>query len=80
MKTYHQQALTRGVYPVRTQVSSEWNDIMTEAVAGAKRMGFVESGDSIVLTAGMPLEYDRQDQSHKGHNCRIAEMKKQHNR
>ena len=29
---------------------------MTEAVAGAKRMGFVESGDSIVLTAGMPLQ------------------------
>ena len=56
MKTYHQQALTRGVYPVRTQVSSEWNDIMTEAVAGAKRMGFVKSGDSIVLTAGMPLQ------------------------
>ena len=56
MKTYHQQALTRGVYPVRTQVSSEWNDIMTEAVACAKRMGFVESVDSIVLTAGMPLQ------------------------
>ena len=56
MKTYHQQALTRGVYPVRTQVSSVWNDIMTEAVAGARRMGFVESGDSIVLTAGMPLQ------------------------
>lgn len=55
-KTYHQQALTRGVYPVKTQVSNMWDEIVSEAVTSAKRMGFVTKGDSIVLTAGMPLQ------------------------
>ena len=31
-KTYHQQALTRGVYPVLTQRSSNWNDLMEKAI------------------------------------------------
>ncbi|MDO4486314.1 MAG: pyruvate kinase [Bacillota bacterium] len=56
LKTYHQQALTRGVYPVLTEYSSNWNDLMDEAVAGAQRMNFVKKGDCIVLSAGMPLQ------------------------
>ena len=55
-KTYHQQALTRGVYPVRTQRSSNWNDLMEKAIEGAERMKFVKKGDCIVLSAGMPLQ------------------------
>ena len=55
-KTYHQQALTRGVYPVLTQRSSNWNDLMEKAIAGAERMKFVKKGDCIVLSAGMPLQ------------------------
>ena len=54
-KTYHQQALTRGVYPVLTQRSSNWNDLMEKAIEGAERMKFVKKGDCIVLSAGMPL-------------------------
>lgn len=56
MKSYHQQALTRGVYPVLTKVSSNWNDLVDEAVRGAERMGLVKKGDCIVLSAGMPLQ------------------------
>lgn len=56
IKSYHQQALTRGVYPVHTKVSDNWNDLMDEAVRGAERMGFVKKGDCIVLSAGMPLQ------------------------
>ena len=48
-KTYHQQALTRGVYPVLTQRSSNWNDLMEKAIEGAERMKFVKKGDCIVL-------------------------------
>ena len=55
MKTYHQQALTRGVYPLKIKFSSEWNELMKEAIEGAKRTSLVKQGDSIVLSAGMPL-------------------------
>ena len=55
-KTYHQQALTRGVYPVITEFSDKWSDLMAEAVSGAERMKFVKKGDCIVLSAGMPLQ------------------------
>ena len=55
-KTYHQQALTRGVYPVLTEFSDRWTDLIDEAVTGAQRMNFVEKGDNIVLSAGMPLQ------------------------
>lgn len=55
-KTYHQQALTRGVYPVLTQRSSNWNDLMEKAIEGVERMKFVKKGDCIVLSAGMPLQ------------------------
>ena len=55
-KTYHQQALTRGVYPFLTQRSSNWNDLMEKAIEGAERMKFVKKGDCIVLSAGMPLQ------------------------
>lgn len=55
-KIYHQQALTRGVYPVLTQRSSNWNDLMEKAIEGAERMKFVKKGDCIVLSAGMPLQ------------------------
>lgn len=55
-KTYHQQALTRGVYPVLTEFSDKWSELMDEAVSGAERMKFVKKGDCIVLSAGMPLQ------------------------
>lgn len=55
-KTYHQQALTRGVYPVLTKFSDNLTCLMDEAVLGAERMNFVKKGDCIVLSAGMPLQ------------------------
>ena len=54
-KTYHQQALTRGVYPVHTRLSNSIDKLITEAEDGAKRMRFVKEGDLIVISAGMPL-------------------------
>lgn len=55
-KTYHQQALTRGVYPILTKMSDHWGTLMEEATQGARTMGFAGSGDSIVFSAGMPLQ------------------------
>ncbi len=56
VKTYHQQALTRGVYPVLTQWSDNWTNLMDKAVEGAERMNMAKKGDCIVLSAGMPLQ------------------------
>lgn len=55
-KTYHQQALTRGVYPLLTEVRDNWNELMEEALQGTKRMGLIKKGDVVVFSAGMPLQ------------------------
>lgn len=55
-KTYHQQALTRGVYPILNDTRDDWNQLMEEAADAAKKAGFVKSGDSVVFSAGMPLQ------------------------
>ncbi|NLD20501.1 MAG: pyruvate kinase [Clostridiales bacterium] len=55
-KTYHQQALTRGVYPVLTKFSDDWDKLVDEALGGIRRMNLLKKGDSIVLSAGMPLQ------------------------
>lgn len=56
VKTYHQQALTRGVYPVLTKVSDHWNSIMADATKSVKKMDLVKTGDIMVFSAGMPLQ------------------------
>ncbi len=56
VKTYHQQALTRGVYPVLTEVRDHWNNIMEDATKSVKEMGLAKAGDSMVFSAGMPLQ------------------------
>jgi len=55
-KTYHQQALTRGVYPVLTEVCDHWGSIMADATESVKKMGLVKTGDSMVFSAGMPMQ------------------------
>lgn len=56
LKTYHQQALTRGVYPVLTKLSDTVDELTDIAIEGAERMNFVKKDDLIVLSAGMPLQ------------------------
>lgn len=56
VKTFHQQALTRGVYPVLSQHIRDWGLLMEHAAEGAKMAGYVKSGDSVVFSAGMPLQ------------------------
>lgn len=55
-KTYHQQALTWGVYPLLTECSSNWNQVMEQASGSVMRMGFVKKGDRMVFSAGMPMQ------------------------
>lgn len=54
-KTFHQLALSWGIYPCLTTFTSDWEDLFKEAVNGAKELGIVKPKDTIVVTAGMPL-------------------------
>ena len=55
-KTYCQQTLTRGVYPMLTSSTEQWKPLMEEAIRKAKEAGFVDKGEQIVICAGMPLQ------------------------
>ena len=55
-KTYHQQALTRGVYPMMTSVNSRGSQLKEETSEGIKAKGLAQQGDLIVFSAGIPLQ------------------------
>ena len=55
-KTYHQLALSWGVYPVLTQYEDQWDMLLDQAEGGAKKMKVVKEGDTIVISAGLPLQ------------------------
>lgn len=55
-KTYYQQALTRGIYPMLTSTTEQWKLLMEESIKQAKASGFVNKGNQIVICAGMPLQ------------------------
>jgi pyruvate kinase len=52
--TFRQLMLSWGVYPVLVAPSRNTDDMIEEAVEGAKRAGLVKDGDTVVLTAGVP--------------------------
>ncbi len=59
VKTYHQLALSWGVFPVLEYVQSH-SDALFEAAADCSvRCGFAKSGDLIVVTAGVPVREAR---------------------
>ncbi len=55
VKTFHQLALSWGIYPTLTTLTSDWDELYSQAVNGAKKLGIVKERDTIVVTAGMPL-------------------------
>ena len=55
-KTFHQLALSWGVYPVLTEYADNWNMLLEQATCGAKKMRVVKEGDTIVISAGLPLQ------------------------
>lgn len=52
IKTFHQLSLSWGVYPVMALYQQNVNRLFDHSVACAKRYGYVEEGDTVVLTAG----------------------------
>ena len=51
-KTYHQLALSWGVYPIHARYQQDTNKLVTHAIDCAKRYGYVKVGDRVVVTAG----------------------------
>ncbi len=55
-KTYHQLALSWGVYPVLARYQNTSDELFTHAIDCAKQIDAVENGDRVVIVAGIPLD------------------------
>ncbi len=55
-KTYHQMALSWGVYPVLARYQTTSDELFTHAIDCAKQIDAVEDGDRVVIVAGIPLD------------------------
>ena len=54
-KTFHQLALSWGVYPVKARLQSSTDDLFLHAIDCAKQIDLAEDGDTVVITGGVPL-------------------------
>lgn len=54
-KTFHQLALSWGVYPVMARYQSNSDELFIHAIDCAKQNDIVEEGDKVVISAGVPL-------------------------
>ncbi len=55
-KTFHQLALTWGVYPVLARYQKTSDDLFIHAIDCAKQIDLVKKGDRVVIVAGIPLD------------------------
>lgn len=55
-KTFHQLAMCWGVIPVLARHQSDSDKLFRHAVDCAKQIDIVEPGDTVVITAGVPLD------------------------
>lgn len=56
IKTFHQLALSWGVYPVLARYQQTSDDLFLHAIDCAKMIDIVQTGDRVVITAGIPLD------------------------
>lgn len=55
-KTYHQLALSWGVYPVLARYQQTSDDLFVHAIDCAKMLDLIQPNDRVVITAGVPLD------------------------
>lgn len=55
-KTYHQLALSWGVYPVMARYQRTSDELLQHAIDCARQIDAVEAGDRVVIAAGVPLD------------------------
>lgn len=56
LKTYHQLALSWGVSPVLTSKQNSEEALIDDAIYRAKSENLLKKGDTVVVTAGVPLD------------------------
>jgi len=54
-KTFHQLALSWGVYPVVARYQNNSDELFVHAIDCAKQLDIVDKGDKVVISAGIPL-------------------------
>ncbi len=54
-ETYRRLALIWGVIPMLSETTQTTDEMMEKAFAAARRAGLVKRGDTVVITAGVPL-------------------------
>ena len=62
----------RGVYPVKSIPYETTDEICDEAIDLAKAKGFVETGDIVVVTAGIPSPNVKKGREGMSNMMRIA--------
>lgn len=55
-KTYHQLALSWGVYPVKSLRQASTEELCRHAIDCARNIDVIDVGDRVVITAGAPLD------------------------
>ena len=55
-KTFHQLALSWGVYPVIARLQTSSDELFQHAIDCAKQIDVVQNGDKVVIAAGIPLD------------------------
>ena len=55
-KTFHQLALSWGVFPVLARLQRSSDELLLHAIYCAKQIDAVENGDIVVIAAGIPLD------------------------
>ena len=55
-KTFHQLALSWGVYPVLARYQKTSDELFLHAIDCAKQIDIVAPGDRVVIAAGIPLD------------------------
>ena len=57
-RLYHvsrQINLSWGVYPIAIKEEKNVFDLFAHSIVGAKEHGYLESGDTVVITSGVPI-------------------------
>ncbi|MCI8331560.1 MAG: pyruvate kinase [Clostridiales bacterium] len=55
-KTYHQLSMSWGVHPVMAKHQNDTDKLFLHAIDCAKQIDVVQPGDTVVITAGIPLD------------------------
>ena len=56
VKTFHQLALSWGVYPVLARNQDDFDSLFRHAIDCAKQIDLVSDGDRVVIVGGIPLD------------------------